>query len=148
MKTKIVILLISLSLVLSVIPVNPTQSQKKEDVPSDTVPEVKTEKSEAKPDSILPVTNPRLDSAVAKAAAVIQVLDKDDKRADRMKYQLTGIQTKQVKLFMAMVPSPVIELPILKPKQSIIIQVDPAQPEILPIEPAKESWWRKVFNRK
>lgn len=146
MKKRITSAVILFVLLFVVMSANPTQSQKKTEEP-DTLPVVPNVQV-VEDSALISPNNSRIDAVTEKAKAVEKVLEKDDKRADKMQSQVAVIQARQVRILKAFTPAVAERMPKLEPKPAADLRVEAESPTIKPIEPSKESWWRKVFNRK
>jgi TolA-binding protein len=135
MKKKLLSGLLLLALLMTVISANPTQSQKQK--PADSAPVAKSAEA-----VIAPVTD-RISVLEEKAKGVEKTLDDDNKRADRMLYQVETLQARQGQILASFQKREVLPIP---PISQVYIKAAPDSPEIKPVEPSKPSWWKRIFS--
>lgn len=135
MKKNILSGLLLITLMLTVISANPTQSQKQH--PVDTVPAAKLV------DTVPAPLADRITILEDKVKGVEKSLDDDIKRADRMLYQVGSLQARQGQILASFQKR---DVKVLAPISDVQIKTSPETPEIKPVTPTRASWWKRVFN--
>lgn len=135
MKKKLLSGLLLITLLLTVISANPTQSQKQRAVAN--VPAAKPA------EDVAPPSTERITALEEKAKGIEKNLDSNLKRADRMLYQVGALQTRQGHIMSTLAER---EVKVLAPISDVQIEASPERPEVKPVEPTRPSWWRRVFG--
>lgn len=135
MKRKLLSGLLLVTLLMTVISANPTQSQKQQAV--DSVPAAKHV------EPVIVPSNGRISALEEKAKGVEKTLDDDNKRADRMLYQVGTLQARQGQILASYEKR---EVRAITPISEVQIKATPESPEIKPVEPSRPSWWKRVFG--
>lgn len=136
MKRKLLSGLLLVTLLMTVISANPTQSQKQQQ--GDIVPAAKSV------DTVPPPLAGRITALEEKARGLEKSLDSDMKRTDRMLYHVSTLEARQGKILATFEKRNVL---LLDPISDVEIKATPEKPEIKPVKPSRPSWWKRVFGQ-